>query len=63
MTALAFNVRPLADVLAADGVRLLPPCDLQAVKASGVTFAQSMVERVIEEQAAGIIARIAEQRA
>jgi fumarylacetoacetate (FAA) hydrolase family protein len=31
----------------------LAPCDLQAVKASGVTFAQSMVERVIEEQAAG----------
>ena len=32
---------------------LLAPCDLQAVKASGVTFAASMVERVIEEQAAG----------
>ncbi|MCR9151787.1 MAG: fumarylacetoacetate hydrolase family protein [Rhodobacteraceae bacterium] len=47
------DLGPLADVLAADGVRLLPPCDLQAVKASGVTFAQSMVERVIEEQAAG----------
>ena len=31
----------------------LAPCDLQAVKACGVTFAQSMVERVIEEQAAG----------
>ncbi|MEX5729549.1 fumarylacetoacetate (FAA) hydrolase family protein [Rhodovulum iodosum] len=38
----------------ADGApRLLAPCDLQAVKASGVTFAESMVERVIEEQAAG----------
>ena len=32
---------------------LLAPCDLQAVKACGVTFASSMVERVIEEQAAG----------
>ncbi|CUH75982.1 fumarylacetoacetate hydrolase family protein [Tropicibacter naphthalenivorans] len=32
---------------------LLPPPDLQAIKASGVTFAESMVERVIEEQAAG----------
>ncbi|SLN49802.1 Fumarylacetoacetate (FAA) hydrolase family protein [Pseudoruegeria aquimaris] len=32
---------------------LLAPCDLQAVKACGVTFARSMVERVIEEQAAG----------
>lgn len=32
---------------------LLAPCDLQAVKACGVTFANSMVERVIEERAAG----------
>lgn len=32
---------------------LLSPADLQAIKASGVTFAESMVERVIEEQAAG----------
>ncbi|WP_170775687.1 fumarylacetoacetate hydrolase family protein [Ruegeria lacuscaerulensis] len=31
----------------------LAPCDLQSVKACGVTFAGSMVERVIEEQAAG----------
>lgn len=31
----------------------LAPADLQAIKASGVTFAESMVERVIEEQAAG----------
>jgi fumarylacetoacetate (FAA) hydrolase family protein len=31
----------------------LAPCDLQSVKACGVTFASSMVERVIEEQAAG----------
>lgn len=31
----------------------LAPCDLQAIKACGVTFASSMVERVIEEQAAG----------
>ena len=38
---------------AGDAGRLLAPCDLQAVKASGVTFAASMVERVIEEQAAG----------
>jgi fumarylacetoacetate (FAA) hydrolase family protein len=29
------------------------PCDLQSIKACGVTFASSMVERVIEEQAAG----------
>ncbi|WP_212523356.1 fumarylacetoacetate hydrolase family protein [Actibacterium sp. MT2.3-13A] len=37
----------------ADGLRFLSPADLQAIKASGVTFAESMVERVIEEQAAG----------
>lgn len=34
-------------------VHFLAPCDLQAVKACGVTFARSMVERVIEEKAAG----------
>ena len=38
---------------ASDRPRLLAPCDLQAVKACGVTFAGSMVERVIEERAAG----------
>ncbi len=32
---------------------LLPPLDLQAVKAAGVTFATSMLERVIEERARG----------
>ena len=37
----------------ADDLRLLSPADLQAIKASGVTFADSMVERVIEEQAEG----------
>jgi fumarylacetoacetate (FAA) hydrolase family protein len=33
--------------------RLLSPVDLQAVKASGVTFVVSLLERVIEEQARG----------
>lgn len=33
--------------------RLLAPCDLHAIKACGVTFARSMIERVIEERAAG----------
>ena len=42
---------PLGEALSA-GV-LLAPNDLQAVKACGVTFARSMVERVIEEKAAG----------
>lgn len=31
----------------------LAPCDLQVVKAAGVTFAASLIERVIEEQAGG----------
>jgi fumarylacetoacetate (FAA) hydrolase family protein len=52
---------PLADVLAntPDARRdaatpwLLAPCDLQAIKAAGVTFVSSMLERVIEEQARG----------
>src|SRR5262245_47914005 len=33
--------------------RLLAPCDLHAVKASGVTFVASLLERVIEERARG----------
>ncbi|MBB1604734.1 fumarylacetoacetate hydrolase family protein [Variovorax sp. UMC13] len=36
---------------------LLAPCDLQAVKASGVTFVESLLERVIEEQARGDASR------
>lgn len=55
----------LADVLANSSERerdvgtpwLLAPCDLQAIKASGVTFVSSMLERVIEEQARGDPAR------
>jgi fumarylacetoacetate (FAA) hydrolase family protein len=35
----------------------LAPCDLQAIKASGVTFVASMLERVIEEQARGDASR------
>ncbi|WP_306394123.1 fumarylacetoacetate hydrolase family protein [Telluria beijingensis] len=35
------------------GIRLLAPCDVQAIKACGVTFAVSLLERVIEEQAKG----------
>ncbi|MNL19238.1 Fumarylacetoacetate (FAA) hydrolase family protein [compost metagenome] len=36
---------------------LLTPCDLQVVKASGVTFVASLLERVIEEQARGDASR------
>ncbi|WP_332824169.1 fumarylacetoacetate hydrolase family protein [Ramlibacter sp.] len=42
-----------ADARVVDLPWLLAPCDLQAVKASGVTFVASMLERVIEEQARG----------
>ena len=37
----------------ASAVRLLSPIDLQCVKAAGVTFAVSALERVIEERARG----------
>ena len=36
---------------------LLAPCDLQVIKASGVTFIASLLERVIEEQARGDASR------
>ena len=56
---------PAAQVRACGGVRqgsleqvllrqdLLAPCDLQAIKAAGVTFAESLIERVIEERSKG----------
>ncbi len=55
------RIAALADVLANSSADarvderpwLLAPCDLQAIKASGVTFVASMLERVIEEQARG----------
>jgi fumarylacetoacetate (FAA) hydrolase family protein len=53
----------LDDALAGRGLSLLAPIDLQAVKAAGVTFADSMVERVIEEQAKGDSGRAEEIRA
>ncbi len=42
---------------------LLAPIDLAAVKAAGVTFARSMLERVIEEQAKGAPEKAAGLRA
>lgn len=60
---------PVAVVRGAEGERLvgelrwLAPCDLQAVKACGVTFARSMIERVIEERAGGDPARAEAVRA
>ncbi len=49
------RIGDLAELLSgkAGAARLLAPVDLQAIKACGVTFARSMLERVIEERAAG----------
>ena len=55
------RIAALAEILAhtprerqaSDQPRLLAPVDLQAIKAAGVTFAQSLLERVIEERARG----------
>jgi fumarylacetoacetate (FAA) hydrolase family protein len=57
-------IGPLDKLLAAaaggvNGARILCPLDLQAVKASGVTFVTSLLERVIEEQARGDASRAA----
>lgn len=46
----------------AAGLTLLAPCDLQAIKAAGVTFAVSLLERVIEERAKGDASRAEELR-
>ena len=60
---------PIAAVLEASArhdataAHLLAPCDLQAIKACGVTFARSMIERVIEERAGGDFAAAAGVRA
>lgn len=45
------------------GPTLLAPADLQVIKAAGVTFVQSMLERVIEERAAGDATRSTRIRA
>jgi fumarylacetoacetate (FAA) hydrolase family protein len=61
------SVGRVADVLARRtvdaGVHLLAPCDLQPIKAAGVTFVASTLERVIEERALGEQARAAAVRA
>ena len=45
------------------GWKLLSPADLQCIKACGVTFAVSAIERVIEERARGDASKAAEIRA
>jgi len=59
---LAASLPGAADA-ASGQARLLAPCDVQAIKACGVTFAVSLIERVIEEQAGGDRAKAAEVRA
>jgi fumarylacetoacetate (FAA) hydrolase family protein len=54
---------PLVGLVKDRAVRLLAPCDLQAIKACGVTFAVSLLERVIEEQAKGDASRASTLRA
>ena len=60
---------PLGEVLDATlarrrgTVHLLAPVDLQVLKAAGVTFVRSMLERVVEERAAGDPLRAEEVRA
>jgi fumarylacetoacetate (FAA) hydrolase family protein len=62
-TELGVDLGPLEQLAlkpAYDGAqvpRLLAPIDLQCIKASGVTFAVSAIERVIEERARGDAAR------
>ncbi len=60
-TSLGSADAALANSVAASSDRskpsLLSPIDLQAIKASGVTFVVSLLERVIEEQARGDKAR------
>ncbi len=51
-----------ATLQGAQGPRLLAPCDLQPVKAAGVTFAISLLERLIEEEAGGDAGRAEEIR-
>jgi fumarylacetoacetate (FAA) hydrolase family protein len=45
--------RSLESARAPQGLRLLAPCDIQSIKACGVTFVRSLLERVIEERVRG----------
>ena len=56
------DLGPLDAYLSGEAGELLAPVDLQAIKAAGVTFAGSMLERVIEEQAKGDSGRAEEIR-
>ncbi len=51
--ALAVRTTSGRHIGSVESVQWLAPCDLQVIKAAGVTFADSLLERVIEEQAKG----------
>ncbi|TNE42324.1 MAG: fumarylacetoacetate hydrolase [Sphingomonadales bacterium] len=55
------HIGPAEDGLP-EGWNLISPVDLHCIKASGVTFALSAIERVIEERARGDAAKAAEIR-
>ena len=55
--AIAALLANSGDAANANQPALLAPIDLQPIKASGVTFVQSLLERVIEEQARGDTAK------
>ncbi len=56
-------LRTSAPEVGDDAIKLLAPIDLQVVKACGVTFVDSMIERVIEERCGGDPAAAVEVRA
>ena len=60
--ALAELIDGFADGPAPDGPRLLAPVDLQVIRAAGVTFVKSLLERVVEEWARGDASRADEIR-
>jgi fumarylacetoacetate (FAA) hydrolase family protein len=49
----AFDIGSISPVWDGNAATLLAPVDLQCLKAAGVTFARSALERVIEERARG----------
>ncbi len=61
-----FSIAPVLAASTPDpdpsSVRMLAPIDLQVIKAAGVTFVDSMIERVIEERAQGDSAQAAATR-
>ncbi|MGY6662838.1 MAG: fumarylacetoacetate hydrolase family protein [Glycocaulis sp.] len=57
-----FTVKTVWEREKPGAIEILAPVDLQAVKAAGVTFATSTIERVIEERAGGDLGRATDIR-